>query len=585
MKLTFLGATHEVTGSCYYLEAGGRNILIDCGMEQGPDCFVNQPLPVKAADIDIILLTHAHIDHSGKLPLLSKEGFAGQIFATWGTMELCSIMLQDSAHIQESDAEWKNRKAERAGKAPVEPMYTVEDAQNTMRCFVGVDYDKEKWIAEGVRIIFRDAGHLLGSASVEIFIREGETEKSIVFSGDIGNTDQPMIRNPVYPSSADYVVMESTYGDRVHDKPADYARELAAVLQRTFDRGGNVVIPSFAVGRTQEMLFFIRKIKEEGLVTGHDGFEVYVDSPLAVEATEIFQKRMYDDFDEEARELLARGVNPIGFNGLKVSVTADDSKAINEKVESKVILSSSGMCEAGRIRHHLKHNLWRASSTILFVGYQAVGTLGRLLLEGADKVKLFGEEITVKAEICQLPGISGHADSEGLVRWIRAVSGLDQGEQAGEASSQERRKPQMVFVTHGEDEVCRLFAGRLDRELGLNAYAPYSGTEFDLSSGELVYEAPPVPIEKPETTGSSAENAMPAKAADRQKEKDQKPEDGRKEKWSGGARADKGSVLFLALMEAGGRLMEVIRRNEKASHKDLKKFTEDVEKLCRKWGR
>ena len=359
MRLTFLGAAHEVTGSCYYLEACGQKILIDCGMEQGPDTFENASLPVAAKDVDMVLLTHAHMDHSGKLPLLYKEGFRGQIFATSGTAELCKIMLMDSANIQLFEAEWKNRKALRAGKPQVEPLYDLEDAQGAISRFVRCEYRKEKQIAGGIWIRFVDAGHLLGSASIEVRIRENDVEKKLLFSGDIGNIDQPLICDPTYVDTADYVVMESTYGDRSHDKPADYAAELAKVIQRTFDRGGNVVIPAFAVGRTQEMLYFIRKIKENHMVKNHEGFEVWVDSPLAVEATEVFRTRMYQDFDEEATDLLNRGINPIGFAGLRTAVTSEDSKNINFDQKCKVIISASGMCDAGRIKHHLKHNLWR----------------------------------------------------------------------------------------------------------------------------------------------------------------------------------------------------------------------------------
>ena len=296
MKLTFLGADHEVTGSCYYLEAAGKKILVDCGMEQGPDLYENKPLPVAAGDIDMVLLTHAHIDHSGNLPLLYRHGFHGQIFSTYGTANLCSIMLLDSAHIQEFEAEWKNRKNQRAGRELVEPLYSIEDAQGAIKCFVNLNYEEERYIADGIKVRFFDAGHLLGSASIEVTITEGDTTRSVIFSGDIGNTNQPLIRDPVYPKKADYVVMESTYGDRAHPRPprSDYAQALAEVIQRTFDRGGNVVIPSFAVGRTQEMLYFIREIKEKHMVSGHEGFKVYVDSPLANEATQVFQKRMYE---------------------------------------------------------------------------------------------------------------------------------------------------------------------------------------------------------------------------------------------------------------------------------------------------
>lgn len=536
MKLTFLGATHEVTGSCYYLEACGKKILIDCGMEQGQDIFENQPLPVKAGEIDMVLLTHAHMDHSGKLPLLYKEGFQGQIISTSGTAELCQIMLMDSAHIQMFEAEWKNRKATRAGRPLVEPLYDVNDAQGAISCFVRVEYGEEKNIADGIRVRYTDAGHLLGSASIEIWIREDGVEKKLLFSGDIGNLDQPLICDPVYPSRADYVVMESTYGDRSHEKPADYAVELAKIIQRTFDRGGNVVIPSFAVGRTQEMLYFIRKIKEEGMVKNHEGFQVWVDSPLAVEATNIFRKRMYRDFDEEATELLNRGINPIGFDGLKVSVTSEDSKNINFDLNPKVIISASGMCDAGRIKHHLKHNLWRPESTVLFVGYQAAGTLGRSLLEGAEHVKLFGEEIEVKAEIYRLPGVSGHADNNGLIRWISSLE----------------EKPEMVFVTHGEDTVCDLFKNRLTDELGLKASAPYSGSVYDLTAGKYLTEAEPVRI--------------------------------RKEVKMGAASAKTGG-FFAKLLEAGQRLMGVIRKNEGGANKDLKKFTEEINQLCDRWDR
>ena len=367
MKLTFLGATHEVTGSCYYLEACGKKILVDYGMEQGQDLYENEPIPVPASEIDMVLLTHAHMDHSGLLPLLCKEGFQGQIFATGGTAALCRIMLLDSAHIQEFEAEWKNRKAERAGRPQVEPLYDRKDAEDAIRCFVSMEYEEEKWIAEGITVRFVDAGHLLGSSSIEVTITEGGITKKIIFSGDIGNTDQPLISDPVYLKGADYVVMESTYGDRTHDRPehADYAKALADVIQRTFDRGGNVVIPSFAVGRTQEMLYFIRQIKQDGLVTGHDGFQVWVDSPLAIEATNIFRERMFADFDKEAMELLQEGINPIGFEGLKVAVTSEESRAINddkERREHGPVRRIPGSRNAGPLhtgRSRERETLWR----------------------------------------------------------------------------------------------------------------------------------------------------------------------------------------------------------------------------------
>ena len=445
MKLEFLGAAHEVTGSCHYLEFADKHVLVDCGMEQGPDLYVNQEIPVNASTIDYVFVTHAHIDHSGLLPMLYNHGFRGQIFTTTATHQLCEIMLKDSAHIQMFEAEWKNRKAKRAGAEPVEPMYTVQDAEAAMQLFRGMEYNTKIELAPGLVIRFIDVGHLLGSSSIEIWVTESGTTTKLVFSGDIGNQHQPIIKDPTTIRDADYVFMESTYGDRSHGPRPDYVGELSRILQRTFDRGGNVVIPSFAVGRTQELLYFIREIKKEGLVTGHGNFPVYIDSPLAIEATRIFKDTDPDCFDEDTRALLAQGIDPIQFPGLQVSVTSDESRMINADRVPKVIISASGMCEAGRIRHHLKHNLWRPECTILFVGYQAVGTLGRTLIEGATTVKLFGEPIEVQAEICQLTGMSGHADRDGLLRWVNAFT----------------EKPKRVFVMHGEDEVENIFVDTL----------------------------------------------------------------------------------------------------------------------------
>ena len=392
MKITFIGATHEVTGSCYYLEAAGRKFLVDYGMEQGPNYYENVPVPVAPGELDFVLLTHAHMDHSGNLPALYAKGFQGPVYATEATSHLCDIMLRDSAHIQMFEAEWRNRKGKRQGKPEYIPAYTMEDAMGVIRNFVGRPYNEAFSPAEGISVRFIDAGHLLGSASIELTVTENGKEEKIVFSGDIGNINQPLIKDPEYLDMADYVVMESTYGDRSHGEKPDYVGLLAKVIQETFDRGGNLVIPSFAVGRTQEMLYFIRQIKEEGRIHGHDGFEVYVDSPLANEATTIFSEHKYDCFDEEAMELINKGINPISFPGLKISVTSDDSRAINFDDEPKVIISASGMCDAGRIKHHLKHNLWNEKCTVMFVGYQAIGTLGRALLEGAQDVKLFVAE-------------------------------------------------------------------------------------------------------------------------------------------------------------------------------------------------
>lgn len=482
MKLMFLGANHEVTGSLTLIEIGGRFGIVDCGMEQGDDIFENEELPVEADKIDFAVLTHAHIDHSGKLPLLYKRGFRGPVYATEATCQLCQIMLRDSAHIQESDAEWKNRKGSRAGDEPVEPMYTMADAEGVISKLRPCSYGEALHIAEGVELSFTDAGHLMGSASIEIWLTEGGITKKVVFSGDIGNSNQPIINDPNYIEEADYVITESTYGDRNHESVngVNSVSHLAGCIQRTLDRGGNVVIPSFAVGRTQEILYFIREIKETGMVKGHDGFPVYVDSPLANEATGIFLQVDRRFLNRQTTELLDRGVNPLVFSGLHTSVSTEESKQINMDTEPKVIISASGMCEAGRIRHHLKHNLWREECTILFVGYQAPGTLGRIIRDGAESVKLFGEEITVNAEVFFLPGKSGHADRDGLLKWIKAFT----------------KKPEVVFVNHGEDAVCTEYARCLKDEHGLNAMAPYSGTVFDLALGKAVRLTEGIPVEK-----------------------------------------------------------------------------------------
>ena len=534
MKITFIGATHEVTGSCYYLEAAGKKFLVDCGMQQGPDYYENKPIPVNPGELDFVLLTHAHMDHSGNLPAIYAQGFQGPVYATEATCHLCDIMLRDSAHIQMFEAEWRNRKGRRSGKPEFVPAYTMEDAMGVLKNFVGCEYGKIIPLSEGIQVRFVDAGHLMGSASIEIWIEEDGKKEKIVFSGDIGNTDQPLIKDPVYLEEADYVVMESTYGDRSHGERPDYVTALADVIQKTFDRGGNVVIPSFAVGRTQEMLYFIRQIKAEHLVQGHDNFPVYVDSPLANEATSIFLEHDWDCYDEEAMELIQQGVNPIGFPGLKVSITSDDSRNINVDEECKVIISASGMCDAGRIKHHLKHNLWNWKSTILFVGYQAVGTLGRNLVEGATRVKIFGEDIQVNAQICVLPGISGHADQEGLMRWAGSF----------------QKKPKMVFVTHGEDKVTESFAQKLTDELGYQTMAPYSGTIYNLVDNVCEYRAAGIPKKKEETVRKSG-----------------------------------GSAVFQKLLGLGQRLLMVIHKNEGGANKDLEKFAREVQSLCDKWDR
>lgn len=531
MKIMFYGAAHEVTGSCTILEACGKTVMIDSGLEQGKDIYENADLPVLPAEVDYLLLTHAHIDHSGKIPALTSGGFTGHIYATAATVKLCNIMLLDSAHIQEFEAGWRNRKAKRAGTAPYVPLYTTEDAAKALKQFVACDYDTEYNLCDGISIKFTDAGHLLGSASITVTVTENGKTERIVFSGDLGNTDRPLINDPGQPESADYIVIESTYGNRLHGERPDYAAQLTKIIQETFDRGGNVVIPCFAVGRTQELLYLIREIKEQGLIKGHDRFPVYVDSPLAVEATEIYSGSMLDYYDTETREMLSNGINPIKFPDLKLSVTSDDSVAINIDKTPKIILSASGMCEAGRIRHHLKHNLWRKESTILFVGYQAEGTLGRSLTEGAQTVRLFGESIKVNAHIEQLEGISGHADKKILLSWLNGF----------------KQKPKMIFVNHGEDETCDEFARTITEVMNIPAVAPYNASAYDLITG--------ICVEKGNT------KKIKGKA-----EPQRRP-----------------SVVFDRLLTAYKRLGSVIERYRHGANKDIAAFADMITALCNKW--
>ena len=528
MKITFLGAAHEVTGSCIYLEVGDKRGLVDYGMEQGRDLFENEPIPVAPGELDFVLLTHAHIDHAGLLPLLWKQGFRGYVYTSAATVQLCGIMLRDSANIQMQDAEWKTRKAQRSGGETVTPLYDLEDVDGLMTHMIPCAYNTGVQVHDCVSIRLTDVGHLLGSAAIETWLTENGETRKICFSGDVGNSDQPILRDPQFVHDAQYLVIESTYGDRLHaHERTDYVQALAARIQETFDRGGNVVIPSFAVGRTQEMLYFIREIKERGLVTGHGNFPVYVDSPLAVEATGIFLQCDTQFLDEDMQELIRAGINPIFFPGLELAVSQAESQAINEDRTPKIIISTSGMCDAGRIRHHLKHNLWRPECRILFVGYQADGTLGRILVDGVKKVKLFNEEISVQAQIDVLPGVSGHADKMGLIAWLRGFE----------------TKPELVFVNHGDPGAAESFTACLNDELGYRAFAPYSGTRFDLLRGEfdLITEARPVA--------------------------------GRREPSSKAAR------IFAELLAAAERLLRICRGLEGRPNKELVRFTREIEKL------
>lgn len=533
MIIEFLGAAHEVTGSCHYVEVGDKKFLVDCGMEQGPDIYENQEIPVQASSIDYVFVTHAHIDHSGLLPLLYAHGFRGQIYATEATCELCNIMLKDSAHIQTFEAEWKNRKAKRAGRPEVTPLYTVEDAAGVLEQFVPVHYHETIKVCDEITVCFVDAGHLLGSSSIEVWLTEGNEKRKMVFSGDIGQGNRPLIKEPEYLKEADYVLIESTYGDRLHEAPIDFAKALAQIMRSTFQAGGNLVIPAFSVGRTQEMLYFIRRIKEEGMLSDLEDFEVYMDSPLAVEATAVFHDNVSECFSQEAKRLIAEGKNPIRFPGLKMAVTSEESKMINFDMKPKVIISASGMCEAGRIRHHLKHNLWRADSTIVFVGFQVPGTLGHSLLNGVKEVKLFGEQIEVHAKIMNLPGLSGHADKRMLTEWIKAY----------------KTPLKRVFIVHGDDEVCDGFAAYLREELGLDAVAPYSGDTFDLVLNQQTAQGSRDLVKKKTKSSKASSN------------------------------------VFARLLAAGERLLAVIQKNEGTANKDMAKFADQINALCEKWDR
>ena len=473
MKVTFLGATKTVTGSNFLVEGAGKKFLVDCGMYQGSasDEFENEaPFLFDVHDIDFMLLTHAHIDHSGRIPKLYNEGYRNSVYATKATCDLCSIMLPDSGHIQEMEVEWKNRKRERKGEDPLPPLYTAEDAAKCLEIFKPVQYDEIIDIDENIKARFNDAGHMLGSAIIEIWITEGNKTEKIVFTGDLGNNDIPLLSPPTMIESADYLVMESTYGNRLHMRNDDKASMFLDIVYETLEKGGTVVIPSFAVGRTQEILFELNKIKEEK----HDeefykkykklmSVPVYVDSPLAISATEVFKENM-NLFNEETQAIINSGDNPLEFDGLKFTRTADESKELNASNESAIIISASGMCEVGRIKHHLKHHLWEPNSTILFVGYQAPGTLGRKLVDGEKKVKIFGEEIAVNARIEYIEGYSGHADQEWLMNFVYSFI----------------TKPKHIFLVHGEPEGQKVLKTKLEETTQIPITIPDFGERYEL---------------------------------------------------------------------------------------------------------
>ena len=489
-------------------------------------------MPFHPGAIDCVLVTHAHIDHSGRLPLLIKNGFEGKIITTRLTAQLLGIMLQDSAHIQESDAEYQKRKNLRAGRPTVQPLYTVEDAERVKEFVQTCEYGETVQLCEGVTAEFIDAGHLLGSASIRVTAHEGGETRVIVFSGDIGNVDQPIIRDPQFFDSADYVLMESTYGNRNHTEVWSYTEDLAQIIDETLGRGGNVVIPSFAVGRTQELLYFIREIKDKNMVKSVKDFPVYVDSPLAKSATSIFCGNLHGYLDEAAIELVKDGTHMFSFPGLHLTETTDESKQLNLDGTPKVIISASGMCDAGRIRHHLKHNLWRPESSVVFVGFQSPGTLGRHLLEGAESVKMFGEEIAVRAKIVNFQGLSSHADHDHLIGWVRHF---------------DPARTQHVFIVHGDREVAPVFAEEV-KSLGFAAHAPQYTEEYDLLENRQL-----------------AAGYLP--------ERKTRAFDG----------APKVTAAYQRLVEVGDALIALIRRSKGRDNKTLASFAEQLRKLLEKF--
>ena len=472
MNITFYGAAKTVTGSCTMIEAAGKKFLVDCGMFQGKmtDQMLNyDDFPFDISSIDFVILTHAHIDHSGRTPKLYNAGYTGPIYATTATVALCGIMLPDSGHIQEKEIEWVNKKRRRAGKKENDPMYTAQDAVDSLKLFKGVSYNEEVVIDDNISFKLVDAGHMLGSSIVLLDITEdGKTER-VVFTGDLGNTNMPIIKDPTYIDRADHLIIESTYGNRLHGKLEDQSEKFIDILLRTIERGGNLIIPSFAVGRTQELLYEINKYAaKEGYAEKLKNIPVYVDSPLAVNATKIFEENP-EYYDEEALNYLLKGDNPIEFASLHLITTSDESKALNEDPTPKVIISASGMCEVGRIKHHLKHNLYRPESTVLFVGYQATGTLGEKIQTGSKVVKIFGEEIAVNAEVQYLDAFSGHADRDGLLEWIEKIA----------------EKPKNIFINHGEIVAQQVFKSYINERFNIPVTIPNYEDTYTID-GEFV---------------------------------------------------------------------------------------------------
>jgi len=474
MKIKFLGATTSVTGSCHLITTQDHKVLLDCGMFQGSNELEQlnwDPFDFNPEEIECVLLSHAHIDHCGRIPLLVKRGFRGRIYCTDATADLLPIMLRDCASIMEKETEWTNRKNLRAGGPLVEPLYTMADVEAALSLVTPVLYNQLIALNGSLKAVFNDAGHILGSAIIELFIQEDDDVTKLVYSGDLGMKGRPILRDPTFIKKADFVIMETTYGNRVHERNSDSIEKLIEIILKTVRRGGNVIIPSFAVGRTQELIYQLNRFYE-----GHSEYQkelssimVYVDSPMATSATEIF-RRNAQVFDDETREYILRGDHPLDFKNLRFTRSVEESVALNNDPSPKIIISSSGMCEAGRIKHHLKHNLWNPKSSIVFVGYQAVGTLGRSIVNGDKRVTIFGENIHVEAEIYNLEGFSGHADRDGLLEWL---SGF-------------QKRPANIFLVHGEEDAKEAFAETVKNALGFDCTVVKGNTEYTLSKDSVI---------------------------------------------------------------------------------------------------
>jgi metallo-beta-lactamase family protein len=461
MKIKFCGAAKTVTGSCYLIETDKKKFLVDCGMFQGSSFDLNKdPFPFNPAEIDFVILSHAHIDHSGRLPLLYKKGFRGSIFCTSATAELATVMLKDSGHIQEVEAKSKTKRKLRKGLGPIGPLYTVNDAEIASKLFVPLKYNRKTEIADHISLIFKDAGHLLGSAIVYLEIIDKGEKKRITFTGDLGNFNIPIIKDYEYIDGTDYLIIESTYGNRLHEEDTE-SNNLYDIIINTVQRGGNVIIPSFAVGRAQEILYTLNYYVDIEKRRRLNQIEIYLDSPLAKEATRIFENHR-ECYDDETLSLLTKGDNPLKFDNLTITESVEESRELN-KASGVVIISSSGMCEAGRIKHHLKYNIWKENSSIVFTGYQAEGTLGRRILDGEKMIKIFGEEMVVKANIYKIESLSGHADLDGLLNWFKNIK---DGVQKG------------VFIIHGETEASENFKNELGKLTNADIVIPNMNEEF-----------------------------------------------------------------------------------------------------------